>query len=64
MRYLRRDVLRAGARIGAASAVLMAKAPAAARLSAQAGQSIENLGNLTRIEHAVSQNRHPQGRIG
>jgi 4-oxalocrotonate tautomerase len=48
MRYLRRDVLKAGARIGAASAVLMAKASAAARLSAQAGQSMENFGNLQR----------------
>src|SRR5467141_246124 len=45
MRYLRRDVLKAGAH---ASAVLMTKASAAARLSALAGQSIENLGNLKR----------------
>jgi hypothetical protein len=48
VRYLRRDVLKAGAQIGAAAALLMAKASAAARLSAQAGQSIENLGNLKR----------------
>jgi len=48
VRYLRRDVLKAGAQIGAASAVLMAKASAAVRLSAQAGQSIEDLGNLKR----------------
>ena len=47
MRYLRRDVLKAGAQIGAAT-VLMGKVSAAARLSAQAGQSIENLGNLQR----------------
>jgi 4-oxalocrotonate tautomerase len=32
VRYLRRDVLKAGAQIGAASAVLMAKASAAVRL--------------------------------
>jgi hypothetical protein len=35
MRYLRRDVLKAGAQIGAASALLMAKASAAVRLSAR-----------------------------
>jgi 4-oxalocrotonate tautomerase len=48
MRYLRRDVLKAGVQIGTASAVLMAKAFAAVRLSVQAGQSIEDLGNLKR----------------
>jgi hypothetical protein len=45
--YLRRDVLKAGASIGAASAVL-AQASAAARLSAQAAEPIENFGNLYR----------------
>jgi phenylpyruvate tautomerase PptA (4-oxalocrotonate tautomerase family) len=48
VRYLRRDVLKAGAQIGAATAALMAKASAAGRLSTLAGQSIENLGNLKR----------------
>jgi hypothetical protein len=38
----------AGAQIGAASAVLMAKASTAARLGAQAARPIENFGNLKR----------------
>jgi 4-oxalocrotonate tautomerase len=48
VRYLRRDVLKAGALAGAASALPLAKVSAAAWLSAQAGQRIENLGNLNR----------------
>jgi 4-oxalocrotonate tautomerase len=48
VRYLRRDVLKAGAQIGAASAVLLVKASAAVRLGAQAGQRIEELGYLKR----------------
>jgi 4-oxalocrotonate tautomerase len=48
MRYLRRDVLKAGAQIGVATAVLMTKASAAARLSALAGQPIEDFGDLKR----------------
>jgi hypothetical protein len=47
VRYLRRDVLKAVALIGATSAV-MAKASAAARLSAQAARPIGNLGTLKR----------------
>jgi 4-oxalocrotonate tautomerase len=48
MRYPRRHVLKAGVQIGTASAVLMAKAFAAVRLSVQAGQPIEDLGHLKR----------------
>jgi 4-oxalocrotonate tautomerase len=48
VRYLRRDVLKAGAQIGAACVVAMAKASAAVRFGAQAGQPIEDLGNLKR----------------
>jgi 4-oxalocrotonate tautomerase len=48
VRYLRRDVLKVGAQIGAATAVLMTKASAAVRLSSQAGQRVVNLGNVNR----------------
>jgi 4-oxalocrotonate tautomerase len=47
VRYLRRDVLKAGAQIGAASAVLMAKASAAARLISQPDNP-SKLGKLKR----------------
>jgi 4-oxalocrotonate tautomerase len=48
VRYLRRDVLKAGALVGAASALPVAKVSAAAWLSAPAGQPLENLGNFKR----------------
>jgi len=48
MRYLRRDVLKAGAQIGVATALLMTKTSAAARLSALVGHPIEDLGDLKR----------------
>jgi 4-oxalocrotonate tautomerase len=46
--YLRRNVLKAGALIGAASVLPVVKVSAASWLSAQAAQPIENFGNLKR----------------